>query len=138
VFEDEAQDSSPLQTRLLTLLAANPTIPTGEPNLVRVGDPNQAINSTFTPADPVFFNQFCDACRRQDRLVTMDQAGRSTGAIMDRRQPPAGLGQPGPGGGARDPLSGPGHPPVPPDDPQPNANPEALGAGVEITRRPPF
>jgi DNA helicase-2/ATP-dependent DNA helicase PcrA len=60
VFEDEAQDSSPLQTRLLETLAADPENPQAPPNLVRVGDPNQAINSTFTPADPVFFNQFCD------------------------------------------------------------------------------
>jgi DNA helicase-2/ATP-dependent DNA helicase PcrA len=54
VFEDEAQDSSPLQTQLLELLAVDPENPYAEPNLVRVGDPNQAINSTFTPADPVF------------------------------------------------------------------------------------
>ncbi|NEZ56216.1 UvrD-helicase domain-containing protein, partial [Adonisia turfae] len=97
VFEDEAQDSSPLQTRLLAKLAANPDVDPeaigypdppnlgdrgGSPNLVRVGDPNQAINSTFTPADPVFFNQFCDA-NRPDRLATIDQAGRSTPKIMD-------------------------------------------------------
>ncbi|HEY9895421.1 MAG TPA: ATP-dependent helicase, partial [Candidatus Sericytochromatia bacterium] len=52
VFEDEAQDSSPLQTRLLEILAADPADPTSydRTNLVRVGDPNQAINSTFTPA----------------------------------------------------------------------------------------
>jgi DNA helicase-2/ATP-dependent DNA helicase PcrA len=37
VFEDEAQDSSPLQTRLLETLAADPENPEAEPNLVRVG-----------------------------------------------------------------------------------------------------
>ena len=82
VFEDEAQDSSPLQTQLLEVLAADPTYPERPINLVRVGDPNQAINSTFTPADPVFFNQFCDRAQRHNRLITFDQAGRSTGGIM--------------------------------------------------------
>jgi DNA helicase II / ATP-dependent DNA helicase PcrA len=80
VFEDEAQDSSPLQTKLLETLAWNPL--TSESNLVRVGDPNQAINSTFTSADPRFFNQFCDRCQRLDRLVTMDRAGRSASPII--------------------------------------------------------
>jgi DNA helicase II / ATP-dependent DNA helicase PcrA len=81
VFEDEAQDSSPLQTKLLEILAWNPL--TSESNLVRVGDPNQAINSTFTSADPRFFNQFCDRCQSQDLLVTMDRAGRSAKPIID-------------------------------------------------------
>ncbi|MEG4327747.1 ATP-dependent helicase, partial [Microcoleus sp. herbarium5] len=58
VFEDEAQDSTPLQTRLLETLAIDPDYPTLPPNFIRVGDPNQAINSTFTPADPIYFNQF--------------------------------------------------------------------------------
>ncbi|MBM0741905.1 ATP-dependent helicase [Phormidium sp. CLA17] len=82
VFEDEAQDSSPLQTRLLEILAADPT-QSDQLNLVRVGDPNQAINSTFTPADPIFFREFCDSCDRHHRLATMTQAGRSTGKIID-------------------------------------------------------
>jgi DNA helicase-2/ATP-dependent DNA helicase PcrA len=53
------------------------------PNLVRVGDPNQAINSTFTPADPIYFREFCRECELVDRLATMDQAGRSTKTIID-------------------------------------------------------
>lgn len=85
VFEDEAQDSSPLQTKLLETLAADPTNPDHPDlcNLVRVGDPNQAINSTFTPADPIFFREFCDRCQQHQRLATMTQAGRSTQRIMD-------------------------------------------------------
>jgi DNA helicase-2/ATP-dependent DNA helicase PcrA len=84
VFEDEAQDSSPLQTRLLEILAADPTDPDNPAlaNLVRVGDSNQAINSTFTPADPIFFREFCSQCDRQQRLATMTQAGRSAQAII--------------------------------------------------------
>jgi DNA helicase II / ATP-dependent DNA helicase PcrA len=109
VFEDEAQDSSPLQTQLLEILASDggdnsslltdamnrvsPTdsctdaihrvSPNSPLNLVRVGDPNQAINSTFTPADPIYFRQFCEECDRIERLATMDQAGRSTRIIIE-------------------------------------------------------
>ncbi|MEM8611947.1 MAG: ATP-dependent helicase, partial [Cyanobacteria bacterium P01_H01_bin.105] len=144
VFEDEAQDSSPLQTRLLEKLAANsdssqkltsdlaPLTKGGSPNLVRVGDPNQAINSTFTPADPVFFNQFCDA-NRPDRLATIDQAGRSTQGIMDAAnyvlrwvngQFPSDA----------PPFRAQAILPVPANDPQPNANPAPLGQGVELIK----
>ncbi|MEH2326452.1 MAG: ATP-dependent helicase [Nostoc sp.] len=96
VFEDEAQDSSPLQTQLLEILASdggdnsllqtpNSSLqtPNSSLNLVRVGDPNQAINSTFTPADPIYFRQFCEECDRIKRLATMDQAGRSTIIIIE-------------------------------------------------------
>ena len=52
VLEDEAQDSVPLQETLLGAL-------TGEGgNWVRVGDPNQAITSTFTAAHPRFLTDF--------------------------------------------------------------------------------
>ena len=136
VFEDEAQDSSPLQTRLLTLLAADPDDPTGEPNLVRVGDPNQAINSTFTPADPVFFNQFCDACRRQGDLVTMDQAGRSSGVIMAAANRMLAWVNQARVAGPETPFRDQAIAPVDPDDPQPGANPAPLGAGVEILSPP--
>lgn len=91
VFEDEAQDSSPLQERLLRQLAEfpDPVEPTLRaradlaPNLIRVGDPNQAINSTFTPADPRYFRDFCQKCSEFDRLEKMEQAGRSTQMVID-------------------------------------------------------
>lgn len=88
VFEDEAQDSSPLQERLLRQLAGIPDRPDLPPNLIRVGDPNQAINSTFTPADPKYFREFCQECSGgvdtpANRLERMEQAGRSTQIIMD-------------------------------------------------------
>jgi len=54
VLEDEAQDSVPLQEVLLTSLTG------AGGNWVRVGDPNQAITSTFTAAHPRFFNAFSD------------------------------------------------------------------------------
>lgn len=86
VFEDEAQDSSPLQTDLLEILASQEyadKLDKSALNLIRVGDPNQAINSTFTPADPIYFREFCEDCQIQDRLAEMDQAGRSTQIIID-------------------------------------------------------
>lgn len=100
VFEDEAQDSTPLQTKLLEILAASSEnydnnlgftfIPQSQRlsklnnlNLMRVGDPNQAINSTFTPADPIDFRRFCEDCEELERLATMAEAGRSCQIIID-------------------------------------------------------
>jgi DNA helicase II / ATP-dependent DNA helicase PcrA len=78
VFEDEAQDSSPLQEKLLRILA------TGEDatNFIRVGDPNQSINSSYTSADPTYFRQFCDDCDQIFSLARMDAAGRSSPEIF--------------------------------------------------------
>jgi DNA helicase II / ATP-dependent DNA helicase PcrA len=78
VFEDEAQDSSPLQEKLLGLLAVNED--QSSTNLIRVGDPNQSINSSYTPADPTYFRDFCSSC---GNLAEMNQAGRSTLTIID-------------------------------------------------------
>jgi DNA helicase-2/ATP-dependent DNA helicase PcrA len=74
VLEDEAQDSVPLQEILLTAL----TGPKG--NWVRVGDPNQAITSTFTAAHPRFFNAFID---RPDVLsLPLPNSGRCAPLIF--------------------------------------------------------
>jgi DNA helicase-2/ATP-dependent DNA helicase PcrA len=131
VFEDEAQDSSPLQTKLLEILALNTA---DVKNLMRVGDPNQAINSTFTPADPRFFNEFCDRCNTFSQLSTLDQAGRSTRNIMraanyvlhwvNHSEYAKLINQ--------KPFRDQKIRPVEADDPQMNANPEAIGNGVEI------
>lgn len=131
IFEDEAQDSSPLQMQLLERLA--PRSENGQPHLVRVGDPNQAINSTFTAADPLFFRQFCEACDRQQQLVMFDQAGRSTAAVyqaanfvlqwVNRQWPHA---------RSLRPFREQTIQSVAADDPQPNANPEPLGLGLEL------
>lgn len=133
VFEDEAQDSAPLQTTLLETLAADPNDASAPLNLVRVGDPNQAINSTFTPADPVFFNQFCDRIQ-PGRLIEMNQAGRSSPVIMAVANATLEwVNQSGLVG--KTPPFRPQHIyPVPEGDPQPNANPEPLGKGVEFYR----
>lgn len=156
VFEDEAQDSSPLQTKLLEILAT--TADEQQQNLVRVGDPNQAINSTFTPADPVFFREFCAICEDADRLAEMNQAGRSSQAIIDAAnfmlewtnqvwesaQPRTSESDIRPQNLTSLNLAALAEPPfrsqliqtVPNDDPQPNANPAPIGSGLEIHTPP--
>ncbi|MEA5583382.1 ATP-dependent helicase [Nodularia harveyana UHCC-0300] len=140
VFEDEAQDSSPLQTQLLEILASqegdNSSLPTPHSllNLVRVGDPNQAINSTFTPADPIYFRDFCGVCDRVGKLATMDQAGRSNQMIIAaanfalewvnsfyQQKNPHSL-----------PFLAQKIRPVDSSDPQPHANPAPIGTGLEL------
>ncbi|MFW6359502.1 MAG: ATP-dependent helicase [Chroococcales cyanobacterium] len=160
VFEDEAQDSSPLQSKLLRILATDPDNPDLPPHLVRVGDPNQAINSTFTPADPLYFNSFCNLCKDQNNLATMDQAGRSSQVIIDAANfllkwvnqsyssgessevdhdgefdPPL---PPLNKGGSENQVATPFRlqdiHPVDADDPQIEANPNPVGRGLEIYR----
>ncbi|MCY7334284.1 MAG: ATP-dependent helicase [Pseudanabaena sp. CAN_BIN31] len=128
VFEDEAQDSSPLQTELLEILALTPQ---GK-NLMRVGDPNQAINSTFTPADPRFFNEFCDRCNTLDQLSTLDQAGRSTRNVMRAANYMLHWVNHSEYAKIEHPFRLQKIRPVDADDPQHNANPEPIGKGVEI------
>ncbi|MBC6479959.1 MAG: ATP-dependent helicase [Hormoscilla sp. GM7CHS1pb] len=137
VFEDEAQDSTPLQTRLLEILAAdaNEEKPL---NLIRVGDPNQAINSTFTPADPIYFREFCQACQQQGKLATMDRAGRSTKIIIDAanymlKWVNKYLSKNGSHKQASElPFSEQEIRLVAPGDPQPDANPPPEGEGLEL------
>lgn len=81
VFEDEAQDSSPLQEKLLEILATDTK--NSQVNFVRVGDSNQAINSTFTSADPKYFRDFCRQCQENNRFYTINQAGRSCQLIIE-------------------------------------------------------
>lgn len=52
VIEDEAQDSSSLQQKLLSLLSGK------HKNLIRCGDINQSITSTFTNSDLKDFKEF--------------------------------------------------------------------------------
>lgn len=132
VFEDEAQDSSPLQEKLICTLAGNSTNSDALPNLVRVGDPNQAINSTFTPADPIYFNWFCQTCQQQARLATMNQAGRSSKIIIDAAN--FVLQWVNEHNKKHLPFRFQKICPVATDDPQPEANPTPTGGGLEIYR----
>lgn len=76
ILEDEAQDSSRLQQEMLSLLS-------GDRNWVRVGDPNQAINTTFTTADPRFLLDFLDTRITPDvEERPLSVSGRSAPEIL--------------------------------------------------------
>jgi DNA helicase-2/ATP-dependent DNA helicase PcrA len=72
ILEDEAQDSSMTQQRILELLSS------GEDNWVRVGDPNQAIFETFTTAKPELLRDFIANNPHED----MPESGRSQPSIL--------------------------------------------------------
>ena len=68
IIEDEAQDSSSVQQRLLNLLSGK------YKNIIRCGDINQAITTTFTNADVEGFYKFIN---NSDK-VSMDRSQRCT------------------------------------------------------------
>ncbi|WP_321329576.1 ATP-dependent helicase [uncultured Ilyobacter sp.] len=71
IFEDEAQDSNYLQNKILKLISNG--------NLVKVGDLNQSILSTFTSSSPKLFKSFL----RANPAAEMFTAGRSSREIID-------------------------------------------------------
>ena len=75
ILEDEAQDSSLLQETMLRMLTRK------HGNWVRVGDPNQAINTTFTSADVRFLRNFIE--QNIDLARDLPNSGRSTRPIID-------------------------------------------------------
>ncbi len=75
VLEDEAQDSSPLQEQMLRMLTA------AHGNWVRVGDPNQSINASFTSADPKFLRQFVS--HENVKELPLPNSGRSALPIIN-------------------------------------------------------
>lgn len=113
ILEDEAQDSSMIQEKLLSLLCGD------SGNWVRVGDPNQAIFETFTTANPRLLRDFM----LRDDVVTSDlkYSGRSAARIIGlanylnrwsaNEHPVHAL---------RESLAPPYIHPTPPGDPQPN------------------
>jgi DNA helicase-2/ATP-dependent DNA helicase PcrA len=113
VLEDEAQDSSLLQERILRLLAG----PSG--NWVRVGDPNQAIYETFTTARPENLRNFLASDLVRD--LPMPESGRSSLSIIGLANQLIEWAQTEhPTPTARDALTLPLIEPTPLDDPQPN------------------
>ncbi len=74
ILEDEAQDSSLLQERILETLSGE------KGNWVRVGDPNQAIYETFTTAKPEYLRNFLQ--RRDVKARELPNSGRSTKSII--------------------------------------------------------
>jgi DNA helicase-2/ATP-dependent DNA helicase PcrA len=79
ILEDEAQDSSLSQQRILGLLSgASSGGGPDEGNWVRVGDPNQAIFETFTTADPDLLRDFI----RTNPNADMPESGRSQPSVI--------------------------------------------------------
>ena len=84
ILEDEAQDSSRTQQKILGLLSGGSSpSPLGRGqgeggNWVRVGDPNQAIFETFTTADPDLLREFILTNPNAD----MPESGRSQPSII--------------------------------------------------------
>ena len=74
ILEDEAQDSSLLQERILRTLAG------AGGNWVRVGDPNQAIYETFTTARPENLINFLSS--DLVRNIPMPESGRSSLSVI--------------------------------------------------------
>ncbi|MEB3207242.1 MAG: ATP-dependent helicase, partial [Vampirovibrionales bacterium] len=74
ILEDEAQDSSRLEQRFIRLLSCDE-----RPNLIRTGDTNQSILTTFTAAEPEVFRRFI---REAHRLIAMDHSGRCAPEII--------------------------------------------------------
>ncbi len=73
IVEDEAQDSSGIQQRLISLLSGK------HKNLIRCGDINQAITTTFSNADVEGFRNFI---QNSDKLVEMNHSQRCTRDVM--------------------------------------------------------
>ena len=62
VIEDEAQDSTDIQQRLINLISGKYN------NVVRCGDINQAITSTFTNSNPENFKRFIDTGKKVEMV----------------------------------------------------------------------
>lgn len=73
VIEDEAQDSSKIQQKLLLLLSGK------YKNFVRCGDINQSITGTFTSADPMEFKKFLE----KSTVVEMNSSQRCAKPIYN-------------------------------------------------------
>jgi len=73
IIEDEAQDSSAIQQRLINLLSAK------YGNLIRCGDINQAITTTFSNADVEGFRKFI----QESNNVSMDCSQRCTHDVWE-------------------------------------------------------
>ena len=74
IIEDEAQDSSGVQQNLIGLLSGK------HKNLIRCGDINQAITTTFSNADVEGFRRFI---QNSDKTVEMNHSQRCAQNVMN-------------------------------------------------------
>ncbi len=73
IIEDEAQDSSFIQQKLISLLSKK------HKNLIRCGDLNQSITTTFTNADRKGFERFI----KESNSVIMNRSQRCNNTIFE-------------------------------------------------------
>lgn len=73
IIEDEAQDSSSVQQQLINILSAK------HQNLIRCGDINQAITTTFSNADVKGFREFIE----KNNKVTMNCSQRCAKGVWE-------------------------------------------------------
>ncbi len=73
IIEDEAQDSSEIQQELIKILSDN------HKNLIRCGDVNQAITTTFSNADVTGFKKFIE----ENTNVKMNYSNRNATGIIN-------------------------------------------------------
>src|SRR5262249_55406723 len=76
VIEDEAQDSSRLLQEFIGLLTA------GHNNLIRTGDTNQSITTTFSSADTDVFRNFIRECEKEGIIIRMTHSARSAEPVL--------------------------------------------------------
>ena len=130
ILEDEAQDSSLIQEKILRLLADNGS------SWVRVGDPNQAIYETFTTASPRYLRKFMH--QKGVAAYDLPNSGRSTKSIIslanhlitwtNSTHPVAEI---------QEALTPPLILPTPPGDPQPNPPDDPNGIHLYIQKLEP-
>ena len=76
IVEDEAQDSSLLLQTFIELLRGE------NGNLIRTGDTNQSITTTFSTADTAVFREFIAQCESDGLVIRMTQSGRCAEPVM--------------------------------------------------------
>ncbi len=74
IIEDEAQDSTSVQQELLEILSAK------HGNLIRCGDPNQAITSSFSSSNS---QNFIDFTEKTKNKIVMDHSQRCAEEIFE-------------------------------------------------------
>jgi DNA helicase-2/ATP-dependent DNA helicase PcrA len=74
IIEDEAQDSSSVQQELFEIISEK------HGNLIRCGDPNQAITSSFSNSDLKGFVEFS---KTADKVVKMDHSQRCAAEVFE-------------------------------------------------------
>jgi DNA helicase-2/ATP-dependent DNA helicase PcrA len=120
ILEDEAQDSSYLQEKILGKLSQG--------NWVRVGDPNQAIFETFTAAKPEYLLDFIEQATLKKDLPVSGRSQPSIIALANALIDWVRTDHPIPE--CRNALTTPYILATQPDDPQPN--PENNPAGITL------